>query len=53
LHRVEIRCGVGNTRSRKIPERLGFAFEGTLREAIWVNGRFHDLAVYGLLETER
>jgi ribosomal-protein-serine acetyltransferase len=52
LHRIEIRCGTGNVRSCAIPERLGFAREGVLREAEWVSGRFVDLVVWGMLEGE-
>ena len=50
LHRVEIRCGTGNTRSCAIPQRLGFMREGVLREAEWVNGRWVDLVVWSMLE---
>jgi ribosomal-protein-serine acetyltransferase len=52
LNRIEIRAGLRNYRSRAIPERLGFRREGTLRQAEWVNGRFVDHAVYGLLAAE-
>ena len=52
LHRVEIRCGIGNTRSCAIPERLGFTREGLLREGEWVNDRWVDLVVWGMLEAE-
>ncbi|HEX9081939.1 MAG TPA: GNAT family protein [Holophagaceae bacterium] len=52
LHRIEIRAGVRNRRSRAIPERLGFRREGILRHAEWVSGRWVDHAVYGLLATE-
>jgi ribosomal-protein-serine acetyltransferase len=49
LNRVQINCNIENVRSRAIPERLGFTFEGTLRQAELVNGEFRDWAVYGLL----
>jgi ribosomal-protein-serine acetyltransferase len=52
LHRVEIRCGVGNSRSSAIPRRLGFRQEGVLREAEWVNGRWVDLEVWAMLEQD-
>jgi ribosomal-protein-serine acetyltransferase len=50
LHRVEIRCGTGNTRSCAIPERLGFTREGLLTHGEWVNDRWVDLAVWGMIE---
>lgn len=52
MHRVEIRCGTGNQRSCAVPERLGFAREGVLREAEWVNDRWVDLVVWGILEED-
>ena len=52
LHRVEIRCAVGNARSRAIPERLGFRQEGILRGAERAAGRHLDIAVYGRLATD-
>jgi ribosomal-protein-serine acetyltransferase len=52
LHRVVIRAGVENVRSRAIPERLGFTQEGVLRGEGRGSGGFHDLVVYGLLEDE-
>jgi ribosomal-protein-serine acetyltransferase len=52
LHRVEIRCGTGNARSCAVPQRLGFHGEGILRQAQWVNDRWVDMAVWGILEEE-
>jgi len=52
LNRVEIRCATNNLRSRKIPERLGFIQEGTLRQAGWVNDHYEDHIVYSLLAPE-
>jgi ribosomal-protein-serine acetyltransferase len=46
LHRLEIHCVVENVRSRAVPERLGFAFEGVLAEAYLLHGRFRDIALY-------
>jgi ribosomal-protein-serine acetyltransferase len=46
LNRAEIRCAVFNHRSRAIPERLGFAKEGIIRDGEWLYDRFVDLVVY-------
>ncbi len=52
LHRVVIRCAVENHRSRAIPERLGFSFEGIARQSEWLYDHFEDVAVYALLQTD-
>jgi ribosomal-protein-serine acetyltransferase len=49
LHRVEIRAGVDNARSRAIAERLGFTQEGIAREAERIGGRYVDQVVYAAL----
>ena len=52
LHRIEIRAGVHNTRSRAIPERLGLVYEGIERGGERGSGGYYDLAVYAILEDE-
>jgi RimJ/RimL family protein N-acetyltransferase len=52
LHRVEWRCAPGNAPSRRIPERLGFTHEGTLRETFRVREVLHDLEVWAILGRE-
>jgi ribosomal-protein-serine acetyltransferase len=52
LNRVTIQCAVGNTRSRAIPERLGFTMEGVLREGERLYDRYVDLAVYSMLRKD-
>lgn len=49
LQRIEIRCATANAASRAIPERLGFAHEGTARRAMRVGDAWQDLEVYALL----
>jgi ribosomal-protein-serine acetyltransferase len=49
LSRIEARIASGNTRSRRLMERLGFTLEGTLRSAHAVGGMRQDVAVYGIV----
>ncbi|GAC1501065.1 MAG: GNAT family protein [Ktedonobacteraceae bacterium] len=52
FNRVEILCATMNTRSCAIPQRLGFTYEGTIRQAEWLYDHFVDLKLYGLLASE-
>jgi ribosomal-protein-serine acetyltransferase len=53
LHRVVICCATENRRSRAVPERLGFALEGVARQSEWLYDHFVDIAIYGLLRTDK
>ena len=52
VQRVEIRAEPGNSRSRAVAERCGYAYEGTLRQVAWMQDRFIDLCVYAALRDE-
>jgi len=52
LNRMEIQCAAGNTKSSAIAKRLGFTYEGQLREAQVLDGRYVDLEVYSMLRRE-
>jgi len=52
LHRVQIRCAVGNAKSCRIPERLGFTKEGFQRHGEFLYDHYVDLIIYGILEDE-
>ena len=53
LNKVTIKVGVSNYKSRKIPEKLNFVFEGIERDAeLLVNKKYTDLAIYSLLRKE-
>lgn len=52
FNKVEIHAATGNKRSRAVAERLGFTQEGIQRQVEWLNGKAHDLVVYGMLASE-
>lgn len=53
INRIQIKVAVGNQKSRRIPEKLGFQFEGIERDGeLLVDGVYTDIAVYSLLKSE-
>ena len=52
MNRVQIKVGVGNSKSSRIPQKLGFKLEGVQRDGEYLNGRFHDLEIYSMLQRE-
>ena len=52
LKKIEIRCAAQNLDSRKVPERLGFYYEGVQHKAEWLSDRYVDHAVYSILKEE-
>ncbi|WP_417581851.1 GNAT family N-acetyltransferase [Nitrincola sp.] len=52
LNRLEMHCAVHNIASRKIPERLGFEFEGVIREVEWLYDHWVDHALYAILRKD-
>ncbi len=52
LHKVQLRIAVGNERSERIAESLGFAYEGVLRDEVKVGDVWLDHTVWSLLEEE-
>jgi ribosomal-protein-alanine N-acetyltransferase len=52
LHRIEAGVLVDNQPSVRVLEKLGFREEGTLRDYLYLNGRFEDVRWFGLLRPE-
>ncbi|NEU56775.1 GNAT family N-acetyltransferase [Halorussus sp. MSC15.2] len=52
LRRVSAQVGSFNDASAGLLESLGFDHEGTLREAAWFRGEYHDVLCYGLLRED-
>jgi RimJ/RimL family protein N-acetyltransferase len=50
LHRVVVRSEASNERAHRLYRRCGFTHEATLRDAAFVDGRFEDVLVFGILE---
>ncbi len=52
VHRIEIHCAPANYASAAIPRKLGFTYEGTLRQKTPFLDGWNDTMIWGLLETE-
>lgn len=52
FNRVEIRAAVANSKSRAIPERLGYSQEGIIHDAEWLYDHYVDHVVYGMLKKQ-
>lgn len=52
MNRIELRCASSNLASQSLAKRLGFTWEGMLRQAELLNGEFVDHFVYGLLKQD-
>lgn len=50
--RLEWTCTVSNTRSRSAADRLGFVFEGILRQGLFLKGKPCDICMYSMLSRE-
>ncbi|WP_404454887.1 GNAT family N-acetyltransferase [Oceanobacillus kapialis] len=52
MHRIEAKVEPQNRNSIRLLQKLGFIFEGTLRDAEKAKGEFVDLAMYARLRTD-
>ena len=49
LVRIEILVAIGNVASRRVAEKSGAVYEGTLRSRLTVHGTRHDAAMYAFI----
>jgi ribosomal-protein-alanine N-acetyltransferase len=52
LHRIVAATGPHNAASRAVLDRLGFRFEGHMRDHVFTNGAWRDSLLYAVLEHE-
>jgi ribosomal-protein-alanine N-acetyltransferase len=52
LHRISAAIGPDNSPSIALVKRLGFAYEGRIRDHVWTNGAWRDSLLYSVLEHE-
>jgi RimJ/RimL family protein N-acetyltransferase len=50
MHRIE--GHTTNPAMRRVYEKCGYTYEGTLRERFWRGGRWHDAVLYSILESD-
>lgn len=52
LHRIDLEVFAFNPRAIHVYEKLGFKREGVRREVLFLDGKYHDVIVMGLLQHE-
>ncbi len=52
LNRIQLHVSVENERAVKVYREIGFKIEGTLREAMYFDGCYHDFFLMALLKNE-
>ena len=52
LHKLTLETLASNDRARRLYAKLGMSIEGTLRQAVYRNGIYEDLFIYGVLRSE-
>lgn len=52
LHRIEIRCALGNRASQRVAESCGLKLEGVSRQCEWLYDHFVDHKIYAVLSTD-
>lgn len=52
LHRISAAMGPDNSASKALVERLGFTYEGRIRDHVHTNGGWRDSLLYSVLEHE-
>jgi len=52
LNRIAAYCWDGNVTSRRVMEKAGMIYEGTLRQVRYARGAYHDMRLYSQLASE-
>jgi [ribosomal protein S5]-alanine N-acetyltransferase len=52
INRIQVNLMKGNQGSRRVAEKCGFTYEGTMRAATFNRGAYHDLELFSLLRDE-
>jgi RimJ/RimL family protein N-acetyltransferase len=52
INRIQVNMMEGNLASRRVVEKCGFTYEGTMRRATFNQGEYHNLRLYSLLRDE-
>jgi ribosomal-protein-alanine N-acetyltransferase len=52
MHRIQAACGPENLASQRVLSKLGFLYEGRMRDHVFTNGAWRDSLLYSLLDSE-